>query len=52
MDPIPGDMEKIDTDAERLIIRKAHHFALQQLEQCISDVLKGYDQELNTMGEK
>jgi len=48
----PGDMVEIDADNEQIIIRKAHSSALKQLEECISDVWKGYDQELNTMREE
>ena len=49
LDLKPGDMVEIDTENEQIIIRKAHSSALKQLEECISDVWKGYDQELNKM---
>ena len=52
LDLKPGDMVEIDTEDERIIIRKAHSSALKQLEECISDVWKGYDEELNTMREE
>ena len=52
LDLNPGDMVEIDTEDERIIIRKAHSSALKQLEECISDVWKGYDDELNTMREE
>ncbi len=52
LDLNPGDMVEIDAEGERIIIRKAHSSALKQLEECISDVWKGYDQELNTMREE
>ena len=52
LDLKPGDMVEIDTEDERIIIRKAHSSALKQLEECISDVWKGYDDELNTMREE
>jgi AbrB family looped-hinge helix DNA binding protein len=52
LDLNPGDMVEIDTEDERIIIRKAHSSALKQLEECISDVWKGYAQELNTMREE
>jgi antitoxin PrlF len=48
----PGDMVEIDTENEQIIIRKAHRSSLKQLEACISDVWKGYDQELNTLREE
>ena len=49
LDLNPGDIVEIDTEDQRIIIRKAHSSALKQLEECISDVWKGYDQELNAM---
>ena len=49
LDLNPGDIVEIDTEDQRIIIRKAHSSALKQLEECISDVWKGYDQELNSM---
>jgi AbrB family looped-hinge helix DNA binding protein len=52
LDLVPGDMVEIDADDEKIIIRKAHSSALKQLEECISDVWKGYAQELNTMREE
>lgn len=52
LDLNPGDMVEINAEDERIIIRKAHSSALKQLEECISDVWKGYDHELNTMREE
>ena len=49
LDLNPGDIVEIDAEGERIIIQKAHSSALKQLEECISDVWKGYDQELNKM---
>jgi AbrB family looped-hinge helix DNA binding protein len=52
LDLNPGDMVEIDAEGERIIIRKAHSSSLKQLEECISDVWKGYDEKLNTMREE
>jgi bifunctional DNA-binding transcriptional regulator/antitoxin component of YhaV-PrlF toxin-antitoxin module len=52
LDLKPGDTVEIDAEGERIIIRKVQSSALEQLEECISDVWKEYDQELNKIREE
>lgn len=52
LDLNPGDIVEIDAEGEQIIIRKVQSSALKKLEECISDVWKGYDQELNAMREE
>lgn len=52
LDLKPGDTVEIDAEGERIVIRKVQSSVLEQLEECISDVWKGYDQELNTIREE
>jgi AbrB family looped-hinge helix DNA binding protein len=46
LDLHPGDMVEIRTENDRIVIRKAYPSALANLEECISDLWRGYENEV------